>query len=315
MPNHIKQFWPYGLAALGATLFASKGIFIKLAYGYPIDATSLMFLRLCFATPFFVIVAILTIIWSQKTLQNEPQSQQNPVAARSILPAMAIGALGYWAASFTDFMSLKYLSVQLERLILFTYPAFVVILGILFQGQKPKPWPLAALGLSYGGLMIVFATDLQLQGNQIVVGAIWGLVSSLCFSGYLILAKPLVKQIGTSYFTSLAMVGAFIIMTVHFALTHDLTNFHPPNEVLWLSLGLAIGATVLPVYLMNLALSKLTSQANAMIGFLNPVITVILGVMILNEQITLPHFFGTITVLLGVGLYSYLDARNPQTSV
>ena len=37
--------------------------------------------------------------------------------------------LGYWFASYTDFAGLQYISAQFERLILFTYPLFVVVLG------------------------------------------------------------------------------------------------------------------------------------------------------------------------------------------
>ena len=46
--------------------------------------------------------------------------------------------LGYWFASYTDFLGLVYISAQFERLILFTYPAFVVLFGALFFGQPMR---------------------------------------------------------------------------------------------------------------------------------------------------------------------------------
>ncbi len=46
--------------------------------------------------------------------------------------------LGYWFASYTDFVGLVYISAQFERLILFTYPAFVVIFGALFFAQPVR---------------------------------------------------------------------------------------------------------------------------------------------------------------------------------
>ena len=99
------------------------------------------------------------------------------------------------------------------------------------------------------------------------------MVSSLAFAMYLLLAKPMIRRLGPSMFTSFAMIGAAIATFIQFALIHRLGDFHMSPALWGLGLGLAIGATVMPSYLTNFALSLISSQANAVISFINPVFT------------------------------------------
>ncbi|WAC48780.1 DMT family transporter [Asticcacaulis sp. SL142] len=305
-PNPLMTWGGYGLALLGSFLFATKGIYIKLAYVYDVDATTLLALRLLMATPFFLLVGLITW-WKHRATIDIPR--------QTYVQAIAVGVLGYWFASYTDFEGLVHLTPQFERLILFTYPLFVILLGALFFGHKIKPWALSAFAISYAGLGLVFITDMHTKGGNITAGALWVTASSVAFALYLLLAKPVIKKMGPSLFTSWAMTGAAIASFIHFGVTHKVSDIALSAPLLWLCLGLAIGATVLPSYLINFALSRISSQANAVIGFINPVITLILSGLILREVITASDIAGTALVLLGVGLYSWLDQRKPHASI
>jgi len=296
----------YILAALGSFLFATKGIFIKLAYQYHIDASELLSLRLFFSTPFFVIFGLLTT-YRQKKRHPEISHSLDPVLC---LKAMAVGILGYWVSSYADFAGLETLSPQFERLIIFLYPLFVLILGALFFKNKLKAYGLWFFTISYFGLAIVFLHDLKAYGPSIIVGTLWCSTCSVTFALYLLLAKPLIGRLGPSLFTSFAMTGAAIATFIHFFIAHRLSDIHMSPPLLSLCIGLAIGATVLPSYLTNFALSKISSQANAIISFINPIITLILSGLFLHSNLTLADYLGTLLVVLGVGLYSYFDQKS-----
>ncbi|MDV6329250.1 DMT family transporter [Asticcacaulis sp. 201] len=295
----------YILAMLGAFLFASKGIWIKLAYNLQIDASSLIALRLAFATPFFVVFGILTFLRARaKGTNTLPPIDQAPgLYIRTLL----VGALGYWVASYTDFESLTTLSPQFERLILFTYPLFVILFGALFFKQPFRLKAVSAFAISYAGLALVFVTDLTTYGSMIVAGALWCTISSVAFALYLLLAKPLIKRMGPSLFTSWAMSGAAIATGIHFLIVHRISDIHLTPPLLTLVIGLAIGATVLPSYLTNFALSRISSQANAIISFINPIFTLAMSALILKQHISLADVAGTILVLVGVGVYVWID--------
>ncbi len=306
-PAWLMTWGGYILAMLGAFLFASKGIWIKLAYNYHIDAATLMVLRLSMATPFFVVFGLMTH-WRavKKGLATLPPIDRQPGL---YLRALCVGALGYWIASYTDFESLTTLSPQFERLILFTYPLFVILFGAAFFGQPFRAKAVWAFMISYVGLGLVFFTDLAKHGTAIVAGAVWCTVSSVTFAMYLLLARPLIKRMGPSLFTSWAMSGAAIATTLHFFVTHRLSDIHLTPPLLWLCLGLAIGATVLPTYLTNFALSRISSQANAIISFTNPIFTLAMSALLLKQTISLADIAGTLLVVLGVALYIWIDQR------
>ena len=297
----------YILAMLGAFLFASKGIWIKLAYNYHVDASALMALRLSVATPFFILFGLITFVRGKiKGTYNLPPIDRQPGL---YLRTLAVGALGYWMASYTDFESLTTLSPQFERLILFTYPLFVILFGAFLFKQPMRLKAVWAFLISYIGLGLVFITDLRAQGSTVISGVLWCTISSIAFALYLLLAKPLIKRMGPSLFTSWAMSGAALATGIHFLLVHKLSDIHMTPPLLSLVIGLAIGATVLPSYLTNFALSRISSQANAIISFINPIFTLILSGLILGQSIGLADIAGTLLVLTGVGLYVWIDQR------
>ncbi|MGA9657924.1 MAG: DMT family transporter [Asticcacaulis sp.] len=297
----------YILAMLGAFLFAGKGIWIKLAYDYDVDASSLMALRLALATPFFIVVGLITYFRGRaQNIYNLPRIDQQPVL---YLRALLVGALGYGVASYTDFEGLTTLSPQFERLILFTYPLFVILFGALFFRQPFRLKAVSAFVISYIGLALVFINDFRAQGSAIAIGALWCTASSLAFALYLLLAKPLIKRMGPSLFTSWAMSGAAIVTFCQFFLTHKLSDIHMTRPLFYLCIGLAIGATVLPNYLTNFALSRISSQANAIISFINPIFTLGLSALFLKQMISLADIAGTVLVVIGVGLYVWIDQR------
>jgi drug/metabolite transporter (DMT)-like permease len=303
----FRQWGGYVLAALGAFLFASKGIWIKLAYHYQTDASSLLSLRLALATPVFVLGGVLTW-WRARgsAASTLPAIDAEPWL---YLKAMGVGVLGYWVASYTDFASLETLSPQFERMILFTYPLFVILFGAFFFGQAMRVSALWTFAIAYAGLALVFVTDLKAHGSAIAVGALWCMASSLAFALYLLLAKPLIRRLGPSMFTSFAMTGAAIATFTQFAFVHRLSDIHMSPALWSLGLGLAIGATVMPSYLTNFALNLISSQANAVISFINPVFTLVLSALLLKERITMADIAGTVLVIVGVGLYTFLDQR------
>ncbi|WP_040309582.1 DMT family transporter, partial [Asticcacaulis biprosthecium] len=116
-------------------------------------------------------------------------------------------------------------------------------------------------------------------------------------------------RMGPSLFTSWAMSGAAIATFMHFFLVHRPSDIPWSPGLLWLTLGLAIGATVAPSYLTNFALSRISSQANAVISFINPIFTLGMSVLILRLPASMADVIGTLMVLLGVGLYTWLDQR------
>ena len=89
------------LAIAGSMLFSGKAIVVKLAYRYGVDPATLLALRMALALPFFVIA----YAWSARGAA--------PLATADHMRLIAIGLLGYYAASYLDFLGLQYISAAL----------------------------------------------------------------------------------------------------------------------------------------------------------------------------------------------------------
>ena len=100
------------VAAIG---FSAKAILVKLAYIDPVDPITLLALRMAFSLPFFLVVAART---------NRSKHNQR-LTVRDKYAVIGLGLIGYYLASYLDFLGLQYISAGLERLMLFLYPTMV----------------------------------------------------------------------------------------------------------------------------------------------------------------------------------------------
>jgi drug/metabolite transporter (DMT)-like permease len=292
----------YALAATGAFLFASKGIIIKLAYAEGIDVTTLLALRTGLALPFYLAVGAFAI--------GARLRRGTPLPSRALVVRSAlVGILGYWLASYLDFLGLVYISAQYERLILYTYPGFVILFGALFFRQPIRRRAMLAFGFSYLGLVIIFATKFGERGSAVAIGTALVLGSAIAFALYQLFAKNLIDAVGAALFTCIAMSAATASFFVQFALTRPMSGLNVEPYLFVLCLALAIGATVMPTFLMSAALQRISAQANATIGTLSPVMTIVLAVIVLGERITPIDIVGTAMVIGGVGWFALGDRR------
>lgn len=105
-----KKNFIYGLllGVLGVVMFSSKAIMVKISYQYGIDAVGVLFLRMLFSFPFYIIIAY---IYS-KDNKGEIKSKQD------YLWLVFFGFMGFYLASLFDFIGLQYIKASLERIIL-----------------------------------------------------------------------------------------------------------------------------------------------------------------------------------------------------
>ncbi len=305
-------FSGYLLAAFGAVLFSMKAIFVKLAYGTGgaplVDPITLLALRMGFALPVYLLIGVMA--WRSRIREN-----RNLPTARQFTGAALVGVLGYYCASYLDFEGLVYLTAQFERLILFTYPFFVMLLGALFFGARITVWGLAALALSYAGISIIYVEGATASGDHAVFGGLLVLGAAFSFALYQLLAKSLIAQIGSRIFTCIAMGGACLAVLAHFLAENSVAVFLDlPPRIIVLGAMLSIVATILPSFMLNAALDRVGPQAVAVLGTLSPAATIIMAILLLNEPFTAVDAIGTSLVMAGVGLFTWRDAQRKATA-
>lgn len=311
--------WGYVMALFGAAFFSLKAVVIKLAYAATpaepeaqLDPIILLVLRMGFALPIYIAILIYAL--------RETRGEAKPL--RPILAAIGLGALGYYLCALLDFTGLIYITAQLERLLLFTYPVFVLILGALFFGQKITRWGVASIAAAYAGIAIIFAGGDIASGQNVALGTGLVLLCAVFFASFQILAKPVIDRVGGRLFTCYAMIAASTTVLLHFCISYGVIGeggtqgieglraaLSLSPRLIGLGFVLGIFCTVIPSFLMNIAIGRIGAQAVSTVGMVSPLITIFAAIWLLGEPFSVVDGLGTALTISGVGLYTYFDKK------
>jgi len=286
------------ITLLGAILFSTKAIIVKLAFGAThTDALTLLTLRMVFALPFYAGVALL--VSSQKSNVRMTAPQWGLVAL--------LGVLGYYVSSLLDFMGLQYVSAGLERLILFLYPSFVVFINALVFKQRITSVQKWALLLTYLGIGIAYAGELTIDTSRqgLYLGSFLVFLCAVTYSIYIAGSGKMIPLVGANKFTAYAMLAATAGIFGHFTLAGQ-GEVLAAGRALWgYGLGLAIFSTVLPSFLISQGLKRIGANNVAIISGIGPISTIAQAYFFLHEPIFVAQIGGTVLVVLGVLLLSW----------
>jgi drug/metabolite transporter (DMT)-like permease len=287
--------WGIAFAVLGVLCFSFRPILIKLSYAaYPVSPNTLLFLRMALSLPFF-----LAIGWWLR--------RQQPALARRDWAAVAgLGFLGYYAASFLDFLGLQYVGAGVGRLILFLYPTMVLTLSFFFLHKSPTRRELTALLMSYAGIALVVSDQIGTspEGKLFLLGVLLVFASALCYAVYLVAGSQVVKRVGSMRFTAYSMAVATAPALVQFFALEPLGALDLPPAVWTYAIILATVSTVLPLFLQAEALRRIGATEFALVGAVSPVSVAVMSALGLGEPFGPRQMAGAALVIAGVLLVS-----------
>jgi len=287
--------WGVALAVAGTLVFSFRPILVKLVYvTFPVSPVTLLFLRMSISLPFFLIVA-----WWLRG--DEPR-----LSALDWGKVAALGFIGYYAASFLDFIGLQYVGAGVGRLILYLYPTLVLLISFLFLHRRPTRRQLAALFITYAGVALILSSQAHggAEGKLFMLGALFVFASSLFYATYLVAGGELVKRIGSMRFTAYSMAVATLPAVVQFFAIEPLSALDLPSKVWLYAILLATFTTVLPLFIQAEALRRIGAPEFALIGALGPVSVATTSALGLDERFTAVQAIGGALVIFGVLLVS-----------
>ncbi len=285
-----KRFW-YGIAIgiLGIVLFSSKAVMVKLAYRYDVDAISILLLRMVFSFPFYLVIAY---IYRNKSKNNK--------TSKDWLWLFFFGFVGYYLASYFDFVGLTYIKASLERIILFLYPTIVLVLNRVFLKQPITKPQLIAIALTYLGIVIAFWDEVNISGEGAILGGVFILLSALTYASYLVGSGWLIPKFGVMQFTAYAMIVSCVCVFVHYSIINEVDIFSFSWEVYVLGFLIAVFATVIPSFLVSASIKMISSSNFAIIAGVGPISTIVLAAIFLEERLTFIQLIGALVVIVGI---------------
>ncbi len=262
-------------AAVGAIAFSGKAIIVKLGFRYGADAITLIALRMAFALPFFAAMGVVAT--------RRPGVVR--LSNRDRLAVAVVGFLGYYLASYLDFLGLQWVGASLERLILYLNPTLVLLIGVAVFGRQASVKQVVALVVGYVGVAVALVHDFQVGGDRVVEGSLLVFGSALSYAVYLVGSGELVKRVGTLRLTAYASCVASLCCIAHFFVTRPAgLLLELPAPVYGLSLLNGTVCTVLPVFAVMAGIERLGASVASQVGMIGPVSTIVLADVFLDER-------------------------------
>ena len=291
----------YVYAILGAIAFSGKGILIKLSYVYKVDAMTLIMYRMLFSLPLFLSMAIYA--------ERRARRTGHGLTFQDVLGVMGLGFIGYYLSSYLDFLGLQYVSVSLERLILYLNPTMVLLLGWMLYKRKVPYKRFIAMGVSYSGVLLVFGFEMLSAGPDVVKGSVLVFLSALTYACYLVFSEHMLKRMDSLRLVGWASTVVCICCIVQFFLLRPIEMMQVDTAVLGYSLANALLCTVAPILFVMRAIERLGPSLASQIGMIGPMSTVLMGYWFLNEPIQAVIGLGTLLVMGGVFMVSKLGVK------
>ncbi|WP_269531110.1 DMT family transporter [Chitinimonas sp. BJYL2] len=280
------------LILLSAACFGIMPLFGRVAYAAGADAQAVLLLR------FGIAAACLAAIMRWRK-QPWPRG-------KLALGLLGMGAIGYAGQAFAYFSALQHASASLTALLLYTFPVIVTLMAAVWLHEPLTRRKLAALVLASLGLALTVGD--ALSGSA--TGIAFGLGAALIYSVYIVVGTKLMARTSPLAGTALIMAGG--------ALTFGMVGLQqvpvwPQALSGWLAI-VAIGllCSVIAALAFFAGLNRVGASEAAMLSTFEPVVTVVLAAVLLEERLTASQWIGGAVIIAAVLLLAKLPAGGTQ---
>ncbi len=215
------------------------------------------------------------------------------ISLRQHLEAMLVGSIFYTIPGVLFFIASKLIGTGQAMVIFFVYPAFVMVINWLVNKQPIKrSYCWSFLVILVGLVLLVDLSELSFD----LMGISLSLLSALSYAIYLFLSKKAtIPAINSTFMVSLGCAAmAFCLGLIDNSLTL------PTETMQWVNiLGIGIVCSAVPILLLLEAMKHIPSDKASLLSVLEPVFTVIFGVILLGEVMNLNNVIGIILILVG----------------
>jgi drug/metabolite transporter (DMT)-like permease len=289
--------------ALAAMLFASKGIFSKMLYQRGVGFELLVTVRALIAMPLFGWMAL----HSNQAVGGETKPR---IRGRAFIAAAAAGVICYYVGALVDFWALVLIDASVERVLLFSYPAMVVLIGAVLDRRAPEARVVWAMLLTYVGIFFAMGgIDLaELRAN--LFGAVLVLIAALTTAIYFLIGAKYTRELGSTRFAAIAMSSAAVLLTLHFAVFRSFDELRTLHTYDWVLLAvLGIACMFVPGLMQAEGMKRVGASRAAIGSTVGPPTTIVLAALFFSERLNLWQVLGSAMI---VGSVLVLSVMSPK---
>ncbi len=298
-----KNVWGSLLVLISAAGFGIMGIAAKIAYAEGADAVFVLFMR--FATG-------AALLWIYNIVTG--RIKRAWVNRGQLARMFVLGGVFYFVISMCFFLSLNYIPACLTSIVLYLYPVFVNVYMFIFAKERMGYKKLAALIMAFlGSVMMVWAPGIYVN----IIGVLLALTAAVCYAAYIIMlggsfAKVL-DELDPIIVSAYIVTSSAVSMLVTGFFAGQLYNSITPKGW-WAVIAIAFFSTALAIITFYLGVKEVGPSRASILSTFEPVVTVVLGVLVLKEYLSLVQFTGIVLVICAVVLINMAGAKQQETA-
>ena len=211
-----------------------------------------------------------------------------------------LGSLGllFAASSITYYQSFRFMDAGIASTILFVYPVMVAVIMAAFFREKVTFSTVTAIILALVGIGLLYKGDSDVTLNT--MGVILVMLSSLTYAVYIVIVNQSSIRMSSLKLTFYVLLICMLSLLAYSFSSPDLHLQLPPSPRAWFfACWLGLVPTILSLVFMTIAVHEVGATPTAIMGALEPLTAVAIGVMVFDE---------TLTFRLGVGILLILSA-------
>lgn len=278
----------YLLGAVAAATYGLNPLFTLPLYSVGMTTDSVLFFRYLLAVP---IMAVMIVMRGRSF---------NP--GRGNIPVLFIFGLIVAFSSLGLFLSYDYMDAGIASTMLFVYPVMVAVLMAIIYRERISAVLVGCILGCLAGLGLLYQGD---GGNTLsLTGTLLVMLSSLCYALYIVgVNRRSLRDVPTLLVTFYVLLFGLLVFVVSLMLRGGLTLPPADRWYMWgCIVGLAVFPTVVSFLCTTIAIQIIGSTPTAILGALEPVTAVVIGVLVFHEAMTLRILLGIILIIVSVSI-------------
>lgn len=272
------------LVLVAAACFGTLAIFGKLAEARGLNVTTLLTYRFLIGS---------TLVWGGLVVSG--RARVLPRKERRI--ALGLGVI-YGTFSGLFFWGLLFVPAGVAGIVFYTYPITVYVIAVTLLDESLTSYKLTALVLALFGVGLIIGVD---TADVNAFGAALVLLAALGYAIYIAGNRAALASIEADLLTGTAMIATTVLF-LGFGLASGRLSSPTDADQLLVVVGIAVVGTAIPILLYVRGLDRIPASNASILSTIEPVVTVILGIAVLGERLTLPVILGGVCVLASVAL-------------
>ena len=220
------------------------------------------------------------------------------VARQEFKVLFSLGIL-FAASSITYYQSFHFMDAGIASTILFVYPVMVAVIMAVFFKERVTVVAVIAIVMSLVGILLLYKGG---PGATIsVVGIILCVLSSLAYAVYIVVVNQSSIRMSSFKVTFYAMLVCEITLVLYSFTSPELyLQFLPSPRAWFFACWLSVVPTILSLVFMTIAVHSVGATPTAILGALEPLTAVTIGVLVFGETLTPRLVVGILFILFAV---------------